>query len=170
MSPPKNELQKQLEQQKFLHGISYVNQAAVGIKKLNSSELAQLNQILTDHHHDPWRLNEVQIRIPSGHVHHFNVITNPINRAREIIGHAWDMAENDKTDEGAIYLYSQLVLDHLFTEANRRTAVLATLWLLQAHNMNINAQDLLSSPIGNLRERKNVEALGVAVKKLISAN
>ncbi len=170
MTPPKNELQKQLEQQKFLHGISYVNQAAVGIKKLNSSELSQLNQILTDHKHEPWRLNEVQVQIPSGHVQHFNIITNPINRAREIIGHAWDMAENDKAADGAVYLYSQLVLDHLFTDANRRTAVLATLWLLKSHNMNINAQDLLNFPIGNLRQKKDIEALASTVKNLMSFN
>ena len=167
MAQQKSELQKQLEHQKFLHGISYVQQAAGGIKKLNSSELSHLNQILTDNKHEPWRLSETKVQIPSGQMQHFNIVSNPINRAREIIGNASDMAANDKTLEGASYLYSQLVLEHLFMDANRRTAVLATLWLLQSYSLEVDAQELLRVPIGNLRDKKDLELLAQKIEKLV---
>lgn len=167
MPPQKNELQKQLQEQKFLHGVSYVQSASSGIKKLTTSELAHLNQILTDNKHEPWRLNEAKIQIPSGDVHHFNVVSNPINRAREIIGTAMDMASNDHKLEAASYIYSQLVLEHLFVDANRRTAVLATLWLLLSNNLDVDAQELLEVPIGNLRNKSDLDALANTIKKLV---
>jgi hypothetical protein len=163
---PKSPLQKQLEEQKFLHGVSYVKQAAGGIKKLSSSELAHLNAMLTEQKDEPWRLNPAQVQIPSGHVQHFNIVSNPINRAREIIGHAMDMASNEHPLEAASYLYSQLVLEHLFNDANRRTAVLATLWLLLANSIDVDVDDLLKVPVGNLRNKKDLDTLANQLRAL----
>lgn len=165
--PPKSLLQKQREEQKFQHGIDYVTRAAPGIKKINSSELAHLNQLLTGSSEEPWRFEATQIQIPSGHTQHFNVTSNPIQRARDILGNAMQRAGNDEVIEAAADVYSHLVLEHLFEDANRRTAVLAALWLLQAHNKDIDAHQLLNVPIGNLREPKDLQALAQKIQDLI---
>lgn len=165
--PPKSLLQKQREEQRFKHGIDYVIQAAPGIKKINSSELAHLNQLLTGNSEEPWRFEATQIQIPSGHTQHFNVTSNPIQRARDILGNALQRAGNDEIIEAAADIYAHLVLEHLFEDANRRTAVLAALWLLLSHNKDIDAHQLLDVPIGNLREAKDLQALTQKIRALV---
>jgi hypothetical protein len=162
----KNPLQKQLEDQKFAHGIAYVKQAAPGIKKINSNELAHLNQLLTGQTDEPWRFTAVQVEIPTGQTQHFNVVSNPIQRARDILGNAQQRAGNGEVLEAAIDVYAQLVLEHLFNDANRRTAILATLWVLQSHQMDIDATKLGQIPIGNLRDPKDMSTLAQAMKSL----
>ncbi len=172
-SAPKS-LQKQLEEQKFLHGVSYVQQASGTIKKLSSSELLHLNELLTNKTHDQsliqdeaWRFDSTKIKIPGGEVV-LNVLSNPLNRAREITGDALQMAGNQQILEAACYLYSQLVLEHLFKDANRRTAVLATIWLLGNFGIQVDAQQLLAVPIGNLRNPQELAAFQARVAKLLS--
>ncbi len=147
----KNPLQKQLEEKRFRHGIAYVQQAAGGLKKLTSSELAHLNQILNDREEvDPWRFQTMTIEIPGGQIE-MKVHSNPLNQARDIAGNALQMAGNGQLIEAACYLYSELVLAHLFHDGNRRTAVLATIWLLGNSGIQVDAEKLLNIPIGNLR-------------------
>ena len=174
--PPKSPLQKQLEEQKFLHGVAYVEQASGTIKKLSSSELMHLNEILTNKLPDNqvipqelWRLEAVKIEIPGGEVT-LNMLSNPLSRAREITGDALEMAGNQKVLEAACYLYSQLVLEHLFKDANRRTAVLATIWLLGNFGIEVNAHQLLAVPIGNLRVPQEMAEFQAQVAKLLSSN
>lgn len=173
---PKNPLQKQLEEQKFLHGVAYVEQASGTIKKLSSSELMHLNQLLTSKQPDNlvaqpelWRLDAVKIEIPGGEVV-LNMLSNPLNRAREITGDALEMAGNQKILEAACYLYSQLVLEHLFQDANRRTAVLATIWLLGNFGVQVDAHQLLAVPIGNLRDPQELKDFQSGVAELLSRN
>ena len=166
MGGQKNPLQKQLDQQKFLHAVQYVNKASGGIKKLTSSELAHLNQMITEAQEDVWRLQPTEIQIPSGKKIQFNVVNNPIARARDIIGNALQTAGNQEVFEAASYLYSQLVLEHLFNDANRRTAVLATLWLLQEHGVDVDAEKLHHIPIGDLRDPGNLESLADRIRAL----
>ncbi|HVK61392.1 MAG TPA: hypothetical protein VM432_07570 [Bdellovibrionales bacterium] len=151
----KNPLQRQLEDQRFLSAVHDVHQAAGGIKKINSMELAHLNQVLTDSKEEPWRFSEMEVRLPSGNLHHFNVVSNPINRARDILGAANQMAGNGEVKEAALFTYSELVLAHLFKDANRRTAVLATIWILENAGHRVEAQKLLEIPLGDLRNIKD---------------
>lgn len=164
MSSQKSELQKQLDQQKFLHGISYVQQISSGIKKLTSNELAYLNHLITNHKtEDTWRFDPVEVQIPSGAKVHFNIISNPLARARDIIGDAFQKAGNDEIIEAAAMLYSQLVMEHLFKDANRRTAVLATIWLLNSNGVDADPLKLHDIPIGDLRAPGSMQEL---VKKI----
>jgi hypothetical protein len=163
----KNPLQKQLEEKRFRNGISYVEQAAGGLKKLTSSELAHLNQILTDREEDdPWRFQTTTINFPGGQVE-MKVHSNPINRSRDITGNALHTAANGKVVEAACYLYTELVLEHLFQDGNRRTAVLATVWLFGNHGMQIDAQKLLDIPLGNLRNPPEMAKFRQAMEKLL---
>lgn len=173
-APPKS-LQKQLDDQRFLHAVSYVQQASGTIKKLSSSELLHLNEILTSRSHDnqispaePWRFESTNVKIPGGEVV-LNVLSNPLSRAREITGDALEMAGNQQILEAACYLYSQLVLEHLFKDANRRTAVLATIWLLGNFGIQINAQQLLTVPLGNLRNPQEMATFRSQIQNLLPA-
>jgi hypothetical protein len=153
----KGPLQNQMDETRFLQGVSYVRQAAGSIKKISTSELEHLNKILTDGDEDSWRFEEAQVQIPTGKSHHFSLLSNPINKARELLGNAVQMAGNREPEKAALYLYCELILGHLFQDANRRTAVLAALWVLYSEGLQIDAQILLDIPVGDLRvdsERK----------------
>ena len=110
----KNPLQEQLDEKKLNHAIAYVNAEALGIKKINSNELAHLNQLLNSQANsqptEAWRFEATQVSLPSGHTQHFNVVSNPIQRARDILGHALQRAGNGEAIEGATDIYIQLVL------------------------------------------------------------
>ena len=166
MPQNKNPLRQRLDDDKFAHAVSYVQQAAHSIKHLSSSELSHLNEILTGSD-DNWRLEAAQVKIPSGDVQVFNVITNPISRAREIIGDALQLVGNQRRLDASLHLYGQLVREHLFKEANRRTAVLAVLWLVEMSDAKIDPLALLQIKVGNLRNPVDEKDLGDKMRALI---
>lgn len=172
MASAKNPLQKQLDHQKFLHAIQYIRDESRGLKKLNTAELARTNQFLCGQSHnenfDPWRFDPVNVQIPGGQTHFINVLSNPTNRARELIGMALQMSGNGQGLDAAIYLYSHLVLEHLFNVANRRTAVAAALWILLISGYDCDAEQLLALPIGDLRDQKNLSDLNLKIKALVT--
>lgn len=156
---PKNFLQRQLEQERFARVISHVEQTAASIKRLNATELGRLNQMLNGQINDePWRLEATAIQIPSGKVHQMSVMNNPLHVARDVIELANQLADQDLI-EAAFQLYSRLVLAHLFKDANRRTAALATLWFMRAHGGDIDVTSLAQTSVGDLREDADVEKL-----------
>lgn len=145
------------EKQRFLGAVDYVIRSARGIKKITSSELAQLNKLLTESTDDPWRFSEAEVEIPSGQKHLISVILNPVTRARDLLGAATERAGNGEAREAASSLYSELVLSHLFRVANRRTAVLAALWILEAGGIHVDAEELLKIPVGDLRQKADLD-------------
>ncbi len=163
----KNPLQRQLEDQRFLSAVQHVLLAARGIKKINSMELAHLNQILRDSNDEPWRFEETEIQLPSGTLHLFNIVSNPINKARDLLGEANQIAGNGQYKEAALYVYSELVLAHLFNDANRRTAVLATIWILESGGISVDAQKLLEIPLGDLRNLRDRDTFTKAFEALL---
>ncbi len=155
-----NVLKKQLELVRFEKTIDYVKSAASSQKHLNSSELAHINQMLIHTTEgDPWRVGPVTLTLPSGKQGHFSVISNSQKEASELIHECRDLAANGELVDAATRLYSELVLKHLFEEANRRTAVAATTWLLYEHGIQIPAMGLLEMGLGDLREKEQVNAL-----------
>lgn len=155
----KNPLQEQLSEKRFLHGVDYVKQNTTGIKKISTSELAHLNQILTGQTDEPWRYEEAVVQIPSGQTHQLNVLSNPVHAARDLLGAAEQIAGNHDFVEAAFRLYTQLVLLHLFNDANRRTAALATFWLLRSHAVDIDAHALAKIAVGDLRQKADYTLL-----------
>jgi hypothetical protein len=150
----KNPLQKQLELEKFLHTAEYVKNTSQGLKKLTSTELAYINQHCSSATEANWRLSPVKVEIP-GHVTvDFSVLTNPLARARDILGQAQQLAAEEGPWIGAQFAYVQLVLEHLFNEGNRRTAALAAFWILCADHVSVNPLHLVTFTVGNLREPK----------------
>lgn len=156
----KNLLLQQLENERFEHALTYVRNESVGLKKLSTSELVRLNQHLVGSKtEDPWRVTAVEVNLPSGDTHHFSIVGNPLQKARDILGHAWLIAGNQDLLGAASYLYSNMVLEHLFNDANRRTAVLAVLWLANAFHKDLDPHKLLNCPIGNLRKPEDLSKL-----------
>ena len=169
MADRNNPLQRQLEDERFRHAIEVVHQEAQSQKNLNSSELAHLNQVLTKNA-EPWRVEATQIQRPGGEVFDINMISNPVARAREIMGKTWDLVAADKAVEAAIYAYTQLVLDHLFKDANRRTAALAALWVLNSQHIELDAYELIKVPVGNLRSAEEREAFAARFREKVQSS
>ncbi len=158
--PTTNVLKKQLELVRFEKTIDYVQSAASTQKHLNSNELAHINQMLCNvTEGDPWRVGPVTLTLPSGRQGHFSIISNSQKEASELIHECRDMANNGELVEAATRLYSELVLKHLFEEANRRTAVAAAAWLLSEHGIRIPAMGLLEMGLGDVRETEQMNAL-----------
>lgn len=162
-----NALQKQLDHQKFLHAVDYVRKESQGLKKLSTTELSRINSFLSGISDEPWRFDSVQVQIPGGSLHTMNMISNPVSRARELLGTALQMSGNGEGLEAATSVYSQLVLNHLFKEANRRTAVAAALWILLISGYDCDAEKLLSIPIGNLRNRADLDSLRSKIESIV---
>ncbi|MEQ1879069.1 MAG: Fic family protein [Bdellovibrionia bacterium] len=155
-----NQLKKQLELVRFEKTVEYILTTANAHRKhLNVPELAQINGMLTNSSDDPWRVESVNLKLPSGRVETLSMISNPLFEARDIIFQARDEAEQGNLSEAAAYLYSQLVLKHFFKDANRRTAVAAVFWLLIERNVEIPAMGLLQLGLGDLRMEKQLDTL-----------
>lgn len=165
-----NVLKKQLELVRFEKTMDYVMSSAGGMKRLNSSELAHLNNMLTHKTEDPWRAEETTISLPSGETREITMISNPQVQASEIINRAREEAGDGDLVEAAVILYSELVLGHLFRDANRRTAVCAASWILMEHGKSIPAMGLLELGLGDLRESGQLDALRGLVKYSIGVS
>lgn len=165
----KSPLLQQLEDAHFEHGIHYIESEAHGLKKLQSNELAHINQILTGSKEDPWRFEPIQITLANGHTQHFNIISNPLARAREILGYAHIMEGNDDFIAAAQYLYTTLVREHLFKDANRRTAALAVYWILLAHDLEADPHAIIKLKVGNLHDPKEYSDFIQRLEALIHA-
>lgn len=157
---------RQLQRVRFEKAIDYIDQSSYGgRKKLNSQELAQINNIIRGTQEEtPWRIESTQVDLPSGKKAHFSVVSNPIVMARQIISDAFLRMDNGSLIEAAIELYSQLVLSHLFKDANRRTAVAATYWLLSEKNIQISALGLLELGLGDLRSEEQNHKLAQLIE------
>ncbi|MEQ1664408.1 MAG: Fic family protein [Bdellovibrionales bacterium] len=160
-------LQQQREEQRFRHAIDYIHEATTGTKKLTTSELSRLNQILTAVTESSWRSASVQIKIPSGEIYKFNLISDPVDEARKIIVDAFEIANNESISAAAVFLYLQLVQHHLFQDANRRTASLAAQWLLNSFDHDIDPHELLKIPLGDVRNVFEKKKIGEKIRGLI---
>lgn len=164
---PKSLLQKQADEAHFSHAIAYVRNEAHGLKKLHTSELARLNQILTGNNEDPWRFTQTKIQLPTGHIEEMSMIENPMAKAREILGDTHQLEANDKVSEAALSIYTRLVTAHLFNDANRRTAALAAYWVLESHNQNVDPHAIVKIPVGNLRDHEQLSKFSTLFTALI---
>jgi len=164
-----NFLKKQLELVRFEKTIDYVTASAGGRKHLNSSELAHINSMLTLTPTEVWRSEPVTVKLPFGDKN-FSMITNYQIQAQEIISKARDEANNGDLAQAAAKIYADLVLNHLFIDANRRTAVAAASWILMEHGVTIQAMGLLELGAGDLSEPKQFQALKQVIQYSIDVS
>jgi hypothetical protein len=159
MSHLQDMLKKQLQRVRFEKAISYIEANAQGKKHLNTQELAGLNMMIRGNDEDPWRSEAAVVSIPGGKHASFAILTNPMISIRNIVSNALQKAMNGDVEDAALDLYSQLVLNHFFKDANRRTAVAATHWLLLERNIHISALGLLEIGIGDIRSEDQLNSL-----------
>lgn len=168
-SPPKNPnfLRKQLERTRLERALEIVREMADTNKFLNSTELARLNNILCGEKGEPWRDGVAEIALKSGNKASFHMIADPISHAREILTRAKDRAANGQVVEAASELYADLVLNHLFKDGNRRTAVLASCYLLELYGFDVSPMAVHDLGLGDLREKGQKEAISDLFKSLV---
>jgi prophage maintenance system killer protein len=163
-----NLLKEQLIRSRFEHTLAYVRASANSLKKLTTSELAHLNQMVEGHTEEPWRMEPVSVNFAGGKKTEFSVASNPIIATRNILTYANEMIEEDNNLDAATFMYAQLVMGHFFKDGNRRTAVAAVYWLLQKKDLEIDANALLDEKLGDLREEGEIRKLKATIKKFIS--
>ncbi|OQW50419.1 MAG: hypothetical protein A4S09_01100 [Proteobacteria bacterium SG_bin7] len=160
-------LKKQLEESRFQHTLDYVHEHAGGIKKLGVPELLHLNQMLNHTTEDTWRTQPVEISLRTGKKRSFKMITNSIEEARTVLANAHDIVGQGKLIDAATYLYSHLVMSHFFKEANRRTAVVATYWLVREAGKDLDARVLVNTPLGDLSEDSELKKLRETITSMV---
>jgi hypothetical protein len=166
-------LRRQLELVRFEKAIDYVTGAAGSRKHLNAQELAAINAILTNapvtapSDVSPWRQEPAVIQLPSGRQETFALLNNPIFSCRDLLAGVVQRAREGEVEAAAAQCYAQLMRSHFFQDANRRTAVAATYWLLLENGIKISPLGLLEIGVGDLADPSQVEALERLVRATI---
>lgn len=153
-----NLLKRQLEITRFERAIEATEGLADHRALLTTSELARLNRILTGKADDPWRQDTVTLTLPSGKIETLALIADPQNTAREKLHRATERAEGGLVLDAAIDLYLELILAHVFKDANRRTAALGSHYILRRYGSPITGIMLHELGVGDLRQPGQTEA------------
>lgn len=133
---------------------------------LTTSELSRLNGILTGKKDDPWRQDTVTLTLPSGKIETLAIIADPKNITREKLHLATEKAEKGLVLDAAIDLYLELILAHVFRDANRRTAALASHYILRRYGGPVTGLVLHELGVGDLRQEGQVEAFREIVHQI----
>jgi prophage maintenance system killer protein len=167
-------LKRQLEMARLDHAIEVAESLADHRALLTTAELARLNSILTGkpahesghEQEDPWREGPVTISLPSGKTETLMLIADPKVTAREKLHRATELAEAGSVIDAVIEIYTGLVLAHVFKDANRRTAVLASHYFLRRYGIPLSGLAIHELGLGDLREEGQIEALRETVRQM----
>ena len=162
-------LRRQLEMSRFERALEVTESLAQHGALLTTAELARINCICTgagQESADPWRKGPVTLTLPSGKKEELALIADPMVTAREKLHHATELSENGAVVDGAIDVYTGLVLAHPFEDANRRTAVLAAHYFLYRYGVGISGLALHELGLGDLREPGQLEIFRETVHQM----
>jgi len=159
-------LKEQLEKARFERALEVAESLAAHRALLTTAELGRLNQILTGKNTDPWRQGSVTLKLPSGKVETLAVIADPKQIARERLHRATEIAEAGSAIDAALDMYAGLVMSHVFQDANRRTAALASHYFFRRYGVPISGVELHDLSLGDLRQEGQLEALREAVRQM----
>lgn len=156
-------LKLQLEVARFERGLEVAESLAEHRALLTTAELARLNQIVVGKNDDPWRQGPATLKLPSGRTETLAIISDPRQCAREKLHRATEFAESGAVIDAVVSIYAGLVLSHVFSDGNRRTAVLASHYFLKRYNIPISGMALHDIGLGDLRQEGQLAALKEAV-------
>ena len=159
-------LQRQLKMTRFERALEVSGSLAEHRALLTTAELARLNHILTGKTTDPWRHESTTITLPSGKVESLTLMVDPIMTARDKLHHATEKAEAGVPIDAAVDIYASLVMAHVFLDANRRTAVLASHYFLNRYGIPISGIALYELGLGDLREPGQIEELREMIRQM----
>jgi hypothetical protein len=168
-SAPRNPnfLKRQLERARFERALEIAESMVETGAFLNTAELGRINNVLMGEHTEPWRETAAVCKLPSGHNENFQVLADPITKAKEILTHAKNRADGGEVVEAAADVYAQLVLTHVFKDANRRTAVVAAAYLLKLHGIQVSALGLHELGLGDLRDSGQIDVLRDTLRNVV---
>lgn len=166
MQPPRDSLKRQLELARFDRALEVSESLAHHRALLTTAELGRINNILTGRDIDPWRLNPVNVTLPSGEKETLAVLTDPKVTARNKLHQCTEMAENGQVVEAAVEIYTSLVLSHVFEDANRRTAVLASHYFLNRYGIPVSGMALHEIGLGDVRNPEHIQMLKDTIHQL----
>lgn len=168
-SPPKNPnfLKKQLERARFERALEIAQSMVESGAFLNSAELGRINNVIRGEKGEPWRDGATICALPSGRKQTFQILADPVTKAREILRIAKDRAAAGEIIGAAADLYADLVLTHVFKDGNRRTAVVASAYLLKLYGYEVSASGLHDLGLGDLRATGGREALRELVRNAV---
>ncbi|NBU21898.1 hypothetical protein EBS43_10910 [bacterium] len=154
-------LKRQLELARFDRALAAAESLAEHRALLTTTELARLNSIITGktNETDPWRRETITITLPSGKMETLALIVDPVITAREKLHKATELAESGGPVDAAVDIYVALILSHVFKDANRRTAALASHYFLKRYGAAISGLSLHELGLGDLRQEGQVESL-----------
>lgn len=152
-------LKRQLELARFDRALAAAESLAEHRALLTTTELARLNSIITGKNTDPWRRETTTITLPSGKIETLALIVDPVLTAREKLHKATERAEGGETIDAAVDIYVAFILSHVFNDANRRTAALASHYFLKRYGAAISGLSLHELGLGDLRQEGQIDAL-----------
>jgi prophage maintenance system killer protein len=161
-----NDLKRQLEIARFERAMEVSESMAEHRALLTTTELARLNTILVGKETDPWRQGPVTITLPSGQTETLSLIADPVVTARDKLHRATELAEQGSVVDAAVDIYAGLVLSHVFTDANRRTAVLAAHYFLRRYGVPLSGLALHEIGLGDLREEGQIDMLRKTITQM----
>jgi len=164
---------KQLEITRFDRALAAIETLAQNRSLLTTMELERINGILNGKKVDQiemakgiWRETPVTLSLPSGRTETLSILRDPKLTAREHLHEATELAENGHGIDAAVSIYVKLVLSHVFSDANRRTAVLAAHYFLTRYGAPISGLALHEIGLGDLREPGQIEALKETISQM----
>jgi hypothetical protein len=160
-------LKRQLELTRFERALEVSESLADHRALLTTAELSRLNHILTGKEDgDPWRREVATITLPSGKTETLALMIDPVLTAREKLHYATELAESGSPLDAAVKIYADLVLTHVFLDANRRTAVLAGHYFLRRYGTSISGLALHELGLGDLRQPGQLEELRAVIHQM----
>lgn len=159
-------LKRQLELSRFERALSVSESLADHRALLTNAELARLNGILTGTTADPWREDTVTLNLPSGNSETISLVADPKVTCRDKLHRATELAEAGSVIDAAVDIYVGLVRAHVFTDANRRTAVLAAHYFLRRYGVPVSGVALHEIGLGDIRDEAQVESLRETIHQM----
>ena len=161
-------LKRQLENSRFERALQAAESLANHRALLTTTELSRLNHIITGKtiDLDPWRRESVTITLPSGKTEILTLIVDPVLIAREKLHRATETAEKGLVVDAAVDIYIALVLAHVFQDANRRTAALASHYFFTRYGLGVSGIALHELGLGDLRQEDQIVSLRETVHQM----
>jgi hypothetical protein len=161
-------LAKQLELSRFQRALEVCESIAENRALLTTFELERVNSILAGKEQsNPWRDSPVTLMLPGGKTETLQLLSDPKITARDHLHRATETAENGHAVDAAVNLYADLVLSHVFKDANRRTAVTAAHYILKRYEIPITGLAIHEIGLGDLRETGHREELLQTVHQMV---
>jgi len=165
-------LKAQLERARFERALEVAESLAEHRALLTTMEIARLNNILTGRQptDEPWRQGPASLKLRSGREVQFAVMADPKINLREKLHIATETAESGDPLSAIVHLYSNMILSHYFSDANRRTAAIAAHYFAARYGLALSGLAIHEMGLGDLREEGRMDDLRGAFESMLKVS